>query len=124
MKEIPMFAEVRIEETEEWERQVDLRALAACNDGDGSLTELFFSEDLYDIARAKHICTTCEVKQVCFEGALARREPWGVWGGELFVNGKVIAQKRRRGRPPKQREAETIVIDGVEVIVVPAIQSA
>ena len=65
-----------------------------------------------------------QVKQVCFEGALARREPWGVWGGELFVNGKVIAQKRRRGRPPKQREAETIVIDGVEVIVVPAIQSA
>src|SRR5687768_17820862 len=62
-----------------------------------------------------------EVKQVCFEGALARREPWGVWGGELFVNGKVIAQKRRRGRPPKQRDAETIVIDGVEVIVVPAI---
>ena len=119
-----MFADVRIEDTDEWERQVDLRALAACNDGSGSLTDLFFSEDLYDIARAKHICGTCEVKQVCFEGALARREPWGVWGGELFVNGKVIAQKRRRGRPPKNRPAETIVIDGVEVVVVPAIQSA
>ena len=119
-----MFAEVRVEELDEWEREVDLRELAACNDGNGSLTELFFSEDLYDIARAKFICRSCEVRELCFEGARARREPWGVWGGELFVNGKVIAQKRRRGRPPKQRDAETIVIDGVEVIVVPAIQSA
>jgi hypothetical protein len=119
-----MFAEVRIAEESEWEREVDLRALAACNDGAGSLTELFFSEDLYDIARAKFICRACEVREVCFEGAKARREPWGVWGGELFVNGKVIAQKRRRGRPPKRRDAETIVIDGVEVVVVPAIQSA
>jgi hypothetical protein len=50
-----MFAEVRIEEIEEWERVIDLRAVAACNDGTGSLTELFFSEDLYDIARS---CTT------------------------------------------------------------------
>ena len=119
-----MFADVRPEGIEEWEQQVDLRALAACNDGTGSLTELFFSEELRDIAHAKHICTSCDVRDACFEGALARREPWGVWGGELFVNGKVIAQKRRRGRPPKHREAETIVIDGVEVVVVPAIQTA
>lgn len=119
-----MFADVRSEGIEEWERQVDLRALAACNDGSGSLTQLFFSEDLYDIARAKHICQGCDVQEACFEGALARREPWGVWGGELFVNGKVITQKRRRGRPPKNRPAETIVIDGVEVVVVPAIVSA
>lgn len=119
-----MFADVRIEDAEEEWEQVALGALAACNDGSGTLTDLFFSEDLYDIAHAKHICRSCEVREACFEGALARREPWGVWGGELFQNGKVIAQKRRRGRPPKQREAETIVIDGVEVVVVPAIVSA
>ena len=23
----------------------------------------------------------------CLEGALERREPWGVWGGELFIGG-------------------------------------
>ncbi|HYD09502.1 MAG TPA: WhiB family transcriptional regulator [Acidimicrobiales bacterium] len=118
-----MFAEVRIEDefTYTEERAIDLRTQAACNDGSGSLTELFFSEDLYDIARAKFICRSCTVREECFEGARERREPWGVWGGELFVNGKVIAQKRRRGRPPKSRPAETIVIDGVEVVVVPAI---
>jgi WhiB family redox-sensing transcriptional regulator len=96
------------------------RSLAACNDGTG-LTALFFSEDLYDIARAKHICSTCPVRQACLDGALDRREPCGVWGGELFVNGRVLALKRRRGRPPKRRPAETMVIDGIEVVVVPAI---
>ena len=101
------------------EEQLD-RSLAACNDGTG-LTALFFSEDLYDIARAKHICSTCPVREACLEGALDRREPCGVWGGELFVNGRVLALKRRRGRPPKRRPAETMVIDGIEVVVVPAI---
>jgi hypothetical protein len=47
-----------------------------------------------------------------------------VWGGELFLNGHVLAQKRRRGRPPKNRPAEVIVIDGQEVVVVPAVVSA
>ena len=103
---------------------VALRTKGRCRDGHGTLTHLFFSEDLYDIARAKFICRGCEVREACFDGAQARREPWGVWGGELFVNGKVIAQKRRRGRPPKNRDAETIVIDGVEVVVVPAIVNA
>jgi hypothetical protein len=35
------------------------------------------------------------------QGALARREPAGVWGGHLFADGEVIARKRKRGRPPK-----------------------
>ena len=97
---------------------------AACNDGTGTLTSLFFSEDLLDIARAKHLCSTCPVKDPCRDGALERKEPWGVWGGELFVNGRILAHKRRRGRPPKARPAEIIVIDGVEVLVSPAIHSA
>lgn len=97
---------------------------AACNDGTGTLTSLFFSEDLLDIARAKHLCSTCPLQDACLEGALERKEPWGVWGGQLFANGRVLPHKRRRGRPPKARPAEIIVIDGVEVLVAPAIQSA
>ena len=85
----------------------DWQAEALCADGTGALVELFFSEQLDDIAAAKAFCQGCPVKDSCLAGALERREPWGVWGGELFVNGKVVAQKRKRGRPPKIRpEAE------------------
>lgn len=80
------------------------RARARCNDGAGTLTSLFFSEQLDDIAIAKAICAKCEVRAECLAGAIARHEPWGVWGGELIWRGKVIAQKRRRGRPPLPRD--------------------
>ena len=79
----------------------ELAARARCRDGTGALTQLFFSEQLDDIARAKAICSGCEVREPCFEGARARREPYGVWGGRLFLKGKVLAVKRPRGRPPK-----------------------
>jgi hypothetical protein len=74
---------------------------ARCGDGAGTMTALFFSEQIDDIARAKAICARCPMVEPCLEGALARREPWGVWGGQLFFNGKILAQKRKRGRPPK-----------------------
>ena len=35
----------------------------------------------------------------CLSGALSRKEPTGVWGGELFEDGKVIQEKRAPGRP-------------------------
>jgi hypothetical protein len=76
---------------------------ALCNDGTGALLDLFFSEQLDDIAVAKAFCQPCPVREACLAGALSRREPWGVWGGELLANGKVLAQKRKRGRPPKVR---------------------
>src|SRR5437763_41348 len=77
---------------------------ALCNDCTGDLAALFFAELLDDIARAKAMCAGCPVREPCFEGALARREPYGVWGGHLFYKGKVLAMKRPRGRPPKNRE--------------------
>jgi WhiB family redox-sensing transcriptional regulator len=75
--------------------------LAACRDGSATLTGLFFSEEIPDIIRAKEICASCPISAECLEGALERREPWGVWGGQLFANGRILAQKRKRGRPPK-----------------------
>jgi WhiB family redox-sensing transcriptional regulator len=74
---------------------------ARCSDGTGSMTALFFSEQIDDIGRAKAICALCPMVEPCLEGAIERREPWGVWGGQLFFNGKILAQKRKRGRPPK-----------------------
>jgi WhiB family redox-sensing transcriptional regulator len=80
--------------------------LARCRDGAGSMTGLFFSEQIDDIARAKAICNMCAVIEPCFQGALERREPWGVWGGQLFAGGKVLAYKRKRGRPPKNPQVQ------------------
>lgn len=79
---------------------------AACRTGDAGLTGLFFSEELQDIARAKSICAQCPALSECLEGAIERREPWGVWGGQLFLNGKILASKRRRGRPPRHPRPE------------------
>ena len=64
--------------------------------------ELFFAESPADVEYAKTICTDCPIKADCLAGALERREPWGVWGGELFIQGVVVPRKRPRGRPRKE----------------------
>lgn len=81
-------------------------SLAACRDGKAGLLALFFSEQLDDISRAKGICQECPVMEACLQGAIERREPWGVWGGQLFANGRILAFKRKRGRPPKNPQAQ------------------
>jgi WhiB family redox-sensing transcriptional regulator len=63
--------------------------------------ELFFAESPADVEQAKALCLDCPVRQECLAAALDRREPWGVWGGQLFVNGVVVPRKRPRGRPRK-----------------------
>jgi WhiB family redox-sensing transcriptional regulator len=67
--------------------------------------ELFFAESPADVEYAKSLCTTCPVRSACLAGALERREPWGVWGGEWFVQGVVVPRKRPRGRPRKSEVA-------------------
>lgn len=81
-------------------------ARAACADSTGELTRLFFSDDLADIAVAKGLCADCPVLTDCLEAAVARNEQFGVWGGQLFVGGKVVHFKRARGRPPKNPRPE------------------
>ncbi|HMA46072.1 MAG TPA: WhiB family transcriptional regulator, partial [Frankiaceae bacterium] len=63
--------------------------------------DLFFAEAPADVEAAKAVCVGCPVRLACLSGALARREPWGVWGGELVVTGTVVPRKRPRGRPRK-----------------------
>lgn len=79
---------------------------ASCATDGGNAAHLFFSEELLEIAAAKRICAGCPVLEQCLEGALARKEPLGVWGGQLFSNGKILVAKRRRGRPPKHARPE------------------
>ena len=47
-------------------------------------------------------------------GAIDRAEPWGGWGGELVENGRIVAVKRPRGRPPKHPRP-VVVVDEVPI---------
>jgi WhiB family redox-sensing transcriptional regulator len=81
-------------------RAEDWWAQARCREVDGDVAT-FFSQRPRDIARAKRVCASCPVMAPCLEGALLRHEPWGVWGGQLFEHGRILATKRPRGRPRK-----------------------
>jgi WhiB family transcriptional regulator, redox-sensing transcriptional regulator len=67
--------------------------------------DLFFAESPQDVETAKVMCMDCAVRIACLTGALERQEPWGVWGGQLFLRGTVVPRKRPRGRPPKTEVA-------------------
>ena len=92
--------------------------VARCADGNGTMTGLFFSDHVADIARAKAMCGLCPLQASCLADALEREEPWGVWGGELLSGGRVIANKRPCGRPPKRPRPEVIYdeLGPVEVV--------
>jgi WhiB family transcriptional regulator, redox-sensing transcriptional regulator len=67
--------------------------------------ELFFAESPDDVEDAKALCRGCPARISCLSGARERGEPWGVWGGELFLRGEVVPRKRPRGRPRKTEVA-------------------
>ena len=67
-----------------------------CRNGD---PDLWFADSPAELIKAKTLCATCPLRAECLAGALARQEPWGVWGGEILDRGVIIAYKRPRGRP-------------------------
>lgn len=73
--------------------------------------ELWFAQDLPTVERAQTLCRACPLSQECLAGAIARREPWGVWGGEVFEQGEVVARKRRPGRPRKDAHLTTAMAE-------------
>ena len=64
-------------------------------------SELWFAERPADLERAKALCQRCPARLVCLTAAVERREPCGVWGGEIFIDGVIVPFKRGRGRPRK-----------------------
>ena len=77
-------------------REAPTTRQAACRDRD--LLNVFFSEAPGAIAQAKSICAECPIRESCLQGALERREPGGIWGGELIRNGHVLTNLKRRPR--------------------------
>lgn len=64
-------------------------------------SELWFAEQGSQVEQAKALCRTCPLIEGCLAGAIERAEPWGVWGGQVFIDGVVVPTKRGRGRPRK-----------------------
>lgn len=82
----------------------DWRALSACRDTDPSL---FFpvgttGPALEQIAAAKAVCETCEVKEPCLRFALETNQDSGVWGGKSEEERR---QVRRQARAAAARRA-------------------
>jgi len=67
------------------------------------------------VAEAKSLCGGCPVRAQCLEGALSRQEPAGVWGGELFEEGRIIAKKRKAGRPSLKEVAAAMQGELIEL---------
>ena len=88
----------------------------------GCYTHLFHSDDSVDIARAKAICARCAVREPCLSRALERREPCGVWGGQILHEGEIVAQRPRHGRRPKH--VVPLVVDEVTGLECTAIADA
>jgi WhiB family redox-sensing transcriptional regulator len=63
--------------------------------------QLWFSDVPAELQLAKAYCGPCPIRRVCLAGAVERHEPLGVWGGEIFDRGAIIAGKRGPGRPPR-----------------------
>jgi Transcription factor WhiB len=82
------------------ERAFQVIATLPCRAND---PELWFAESPSDVELAKALCVECPTRALCLDGAIERREPWGVWGGQLFLQGVVVPRKRPRGRPRKNR---------------------
>jgi WhiB family redox-sensing transcriptional regulator len=70
--------------------------------------ELFFAESPTDVELAKQVCGPCPLREPCLDAALERGEPWGVWGGELVLQGVVVARKRGPGRPRKDAAPDRV----------------
>ena len=79
---------------------IELDKPVPCRDGD---SRLWFAEDPEDLELAKAHCRSCPLRAACLAGAIERREPCGVWGGEIFDRGRILPAKRRRGRPHADR---------------------
>ncbi|GAA4961579.1 WhiB family transcriptional regulator [Kineococcus glutinatus] len=81
----------------------------ACTTAEG---DLWFSDRPADVETAKALCQQCRLRAGCLAGALQRREAAGVWGGQLFVEGVVVARKRGPGRPRKERPLAAVPCAG------------
>ena len=57
--------------------------------------EMFYPEKGTPAAPARMICAACPVRAQCLDDALARGEPWGIWGGMTERERRALRKTRR-----------------------------
>lgn len=67
------------------------REAASCLEVSGEVTFFPGKEDLGAIVKAKAVCSTCPVSDVCLTWAIETNQPDGIWGGHT-------SKERRRMR--------------------------
>src|ERR1700745_4251818 len=82
-------------------------------------TQLWFSEHPADLELAKAMCESCPLRHPCLAGAIARADPFGVWDGEIFEKGRIIAYKRPRGHPGRRGPARRPRAAGQPALCIP-----
>lgn len=78
---------------------------------DAGVSDLFFSENVNDLAEAQALCAVCPVQLACLEYALEEDAEWGVWGGVIFWDGVPFYRRRGRGRPRKDEPSVPLVAE-------------
>jgi WhiB family transcriptional regulator, redox-sensing transcriptional regulator len=71
---------------------------AACQDAEA---DLFFpisasGAAAADIALAKRVCESCQVRPECLDYALATRQPHGIWGGTTEDERRRLTERHRK----------------------------
>ncbi|SFK52359.1 WhiB family transcriptional regulator, redox-sensing transcriptional regulator [Amycolatopsis sacchari] len=64
----------------------------------GTDPEAFFPEPEagYAVTVAKRVCGHCPVRAACLDYALARREPFGIWGGHTTQDRRRLLRHRQQ----------------------------
>jgi WhiB family transcriptional regulator, redox-sensing transcriptional regulator len=87
------------------EERRDWWQLAACREAD---PELFFpvtarGPGAGEIARAKAVCATCQVRRQCLQYALATHQVDGVWGGTTEDERRLHVRRERERQQQRER---------------------
>jgi WhiB family redox-sensing transcriptional regulator len=87
------------------EERRDWWQLAACRESD---PELFFpvtarGPGAGEIAQAKAVCATCEVRRECLQYALATHQVDGVWGGTTEDERRLHVRRERERQQQRER---------------------
>ena len=72
---------------------------------DGTQWELY-GDTSYAYEIGREICNGCPIREECLEGAMERRERYGMWGGLIPIERRRIERRNRRRNLHERRQAE------------------